>query len=267
MENRGVAMRVISWNMAAGFGHEPDRHDAAWQWLRAQDFEVALLQEAVIPDWAADEWASVVHGAKYPGQMPAWGSAVISRQPRVDALAPPDDEPWLRELWGSVVVAQPRLPGDLWFVSIHSNASPVSAERLGKHDTADVRRCSPVGIWEIELFAPALERVLAGRRFVCGGDLNSGLLFDTVHKYDYNARLFDDLHRRGFLDTRSSPNEVRTYFKAGKGLYQLDHVYVDAGTKPLVTGWEVLATIVSDQELSDHAPVLVTLDEPPEGRK
>jgi hypothetical protein len=49
-------MRILVWNMAAGFGYDPDRHERAWRFLQANNPDVALLQEAVVPGWARESW-------------------------------------------------------------------------------------------------------------------------------------------------------------------------------------------------------------------
>lgn len=49
-------MRVMCWNMAAGFGHAFHRHERAWRFVQAVDPDFALLQEAVVPTWAREHW-------------------------------------------------------------------------------------------------------------------------------------------------------------------------------------------------------------------
>jgi hypothetical protein len=81
---------------------------------------------------------------------------------------------------------------------------------------------NPAGRWS----AQDLEGLFHGRTFVAGGDLNSALLFDTNNGYDNNSQLFLNLAQGGFHDLRTgrSVDEQRTYYKAGKGHYQLDHL-------------------------------------------
>lgn len=55
-------MRLISWNMSAGFGFEAEKHIRAWEFLRDElKPDVALLQEAVPPPWADNEWSLLAH--------------------------------------------------------------------------------------------------------------------------------------------------------------------------------------------------------------
>lgn len=74
-----------------------------------------------------------------------------------------------------------------------------------------IPRCSPSEMWEIEPIVAELRPVLNGSRFVLGGDLNSARVFDVGDRGE-NARLFDNLHAQGYLDTRPrhSPEEVQT---------------------------------------------------------
>ncbi len=123
-------------------------------------------------------------------------------------------------------------------------------------------RCDPRGVWEIELIAHELPRVFGNDRFVAGGDLNSGLLFDTTYHRQSNARLFENLASLGFLDLRRifHDAEQRTYFKEGKGPYQLDHVFCNATTARTARGWRVLSEVAVAEKLSDHAPIEILLD-------
>lgn len=86
------------------------------------------------------------------------------------------------------------------------------------------------------------------------------------HRSDWSrrhvARLFENLASVGFVDLRRTYHkaEQRTYFKDGKGPYQLDHVFSDAVTAGDARGWKVLAGIAADEGLSDHAPIEVLLE-------
>src|SRR4051812_38417458 len=92
-------MRMMIWNMEAGFGYDIARHEEAWRWLADQDPDVALLQEAV-PAWASDHWPVIIHAPKYPGRVP-WGCAIVSKQETMRECAARDGRPWLADLRGS----------------------------------------------------------------------------------------------------------------------------------------------------------------------
>lgn len=260
-------MRVISWNMAAGFDYDPERHDRAWGFLRELDPDIALLQEAVAPAWAVEHWPGTVAARKYPARAGhedvPWGSAILSRRMELVPYDPPKGT-WLEDLWGSVAVARIDGPVPLWLASIHSNAYPIQADRLANRPVGELRRCHPKDIWEIEIIAPEIETLFAGDAFVVGGDLNSGLLFDTKKNYDYNARLFRNLAEGGFVDLRSACGvelEEQTYFKAGKCPYQLDHLFADAETAARATSWRVLPEPATVEMVSDHAPIEAVFDD------
>ena len=176
-------MRLLVWNMAAGFGYDPERHARAWEFVQRYDPDVALLQEAVLPPWATERWPFVLGSRRYALERGrsdvAWGSAIVARDSRIKALVPTEDTPSLRKLWGAVVVAATEGPAPQWLASIHSNAYPLPPDAVTSDKVAGVLRCDPKAIWEIEVIADELALVFGSGRFTAGGDLNSGLLFDT----------------------------------------------------------------------------------------
>ena len=64
------------------------------------------------------------------------------------------------------------------------------------------------------------------------------------------------------LRFRHQLEEVQTYYKARARPYQLDHVFADRTTESRVKSWTVLGEVASQLGLSDHAPILVTLEGP-----
>lgn len=251
------AMRVISWNMAAGFGYDARKHDRAWRWLAYADPDVALLQEAIAPPWALEHWPHLQHAPTYADGT--WGTAILAREP-LEVVRP--SSPWLQKLAGKVHVARINKPQPMWLASIHSNAYPLKAKDLEGMPLEDVRRCHPSDIWQVEVIAHELADLFQGQRFVAGGDLNSGMLFDANEGTDYNARLWANLKAVGFHDLRVGyhEDEQRSYFAAGRGPYQLDHLFADAQTVSTTTAWTVRAEPAEVGGVSDHAPVEVVLD-------
>ena len=255
-------MRIISWNMAGGFAYDADKHERAWRYLKDLDPDVALLQEVVIPAWAEGHWPSIVAARKYAPvfgkpDVP-WGSSILTKSEAVEAYVP-EENSWLKELWGSVCLARLGLKVPLWLASIHSNAYPLSPERLARLPLGELRRCHEQKLWEIEIIARELVTLTRGEDLVAGGDLNSGLLFDKTYRYDNNERLFSNLAEQGLVDLRVAAGieeEQQTYFKEGRGPYQLDHVFASAGLADRVKSWRwrVLSE-VAERGLSDHAPI------------
>jgi exonuclease III len=253
--------------MAAGFGHDAARHERAWRFVESLDPDFALLQESVVPAWAAERWPFVLGSRRYPAnpsrQDVAWGAAILARDPATTAFAPGDETPLIRHLWGAVVVARTGGASPMWLASIHSNAYSVRLNNLPEGASlAGLLRCDDTKVWEVELIAHELRQVFGTSRFVAGGDLNSGLLFDTKYGRQSNARLFQNLAALGFNDLRKRfhDTEQRTYFKEGKGSYQLDHVFSDAETEQRALSWRVLADVAAVEELSDHAPIELSLE-------
>jgi endonuclease/exonuclease/phosphatase family metal-dependent hydrolase len=250
-------MRLLTWNMAAGFGYEARKHDRAWRWLAYADPDVALLQETQPPEWAIAHWPALQHSPTY-ARSP-WGAAILSKTVPLDTVEP--STPWLRKLRGKVQIARLAGAHPLWLASIHSNAYPLKPEELDGMPLEKVRRCHDEKIWQVEVLAAELAELFVGHRFVAGGDLNSALLFDKNNRYDNNARLWANLAADGFHDLRQrfQPLEQRTYFAPGRGPYQLDHLFADAVTCGEALAWTVRAEPAESGLVSDHAPVEVEL--------
>ena len=255
-------MKVISWNMAAGFRHDAARHDRAWAWLADQNADVCLVQEVIDPRAARKDWGSVVFASKY-GKP--WGSAVLTRAEGYVRYEPAENQPFLHHLQGAACVAKPPSSDLPWLVSIHSSATSYTASELQKPDFPSLEglaRCSEQGLWEMELAIHELGPMLHGQSFIAGGDLNSALLFDTTYGGNENERLFANIKSAGFYDLRPvSTPEQRTFFRPGTGDYQLDHVYADSATAAQVSTWQVVSGLVDVEDApSDHAPIIVTLE-------
>lgn len=251
-------MKIISWNMGAGFGFRVDRHDRAWRFLQSMSFDFALLQETVVPPWVAEAWSSdcIAYVPRRTGSL--WGTAVLSGGPSIQTFEPSSGRhPWLTELQGASLIAHTS-EEKIWLVSLHSNAQPVPSELLLRHQHDHVLRCRHDGVWEIELIAGELQEILAGKSFFAGGDLNQSLLFDKVYgRSRNNWKAFANLAAQGFVDTRQTPDEQQTFFRPRSRGYQLDHVFADSEAAATVRSWSVMSTAATDLDLSDHAPIVI----------
>lgn len=256
-------MKLLSWNMGAAYGFRGNKHVAAWEWLNAQDVDVALLQEVVPRPEFTSAWGSIVWVNKYQN----WGSAVLAKTPGYVQWTPSDAQPWLRRMGGAVAVAQPADEDGLWFVSVHSDASsfehthkryPGTYGDLPSRD--GILRCSEREMWEVEPMVRELRPVLNQQQFVFGGDLNSSLLFDNGRD-DANARLFENIKTQGYLDlgSRQGASEDQTYFKPRTRPFQLDYLFGDERTEARVASWRVLTEVAEELGLSDHAPIEIVL--------
>jgi endonuclease/exonuclease/phosphatase family protein len=254
-------MRLLIWNMGNGFGGSPAKHERAWQYLDTQEADVALLQETWEPPvWAHERWASLFWKPKFGGE---WGCAVAARSLELHGYEPDDSFPWLRELRGSSAIA--RSAGDpRWLVSVHLRASMIPASVVALHSIEGVKLTTPGGsVWEQNLIPHELRRLFADETFVWGGDFNCEPGMDGKPGFlGGNHCLFEMYAKSGFHDTRARCHDsyLQTFFKPGKGAYQLDHVFADARTEQRVTHWEVDPRPATQQQpYSDHAPIVVTL--------
>ena len=235
-------------------------HDEAWKWLASQaEFDVAMLQESNPPVWARDQFPHLIHNPKYPLKGKKWGNSILARVDSHSEFNPVAEQPWLEQIIGSITVAKPVDETGVWLVNIHSNANPLSLDQCQQLKELGAPHCRPTRMWEVEAATYFLEPILKGKRFIFGGDLNSGHLFDTVNDYNFNKIMFENMRLQGFNDLRlpHSPNEQQTYFKQGKAAFQLDHLFGDNETLKRTSRWEVLTHVVRDLKLSDHAPVVV----------
>jgi hypothetical protein len=169
------------------------------------------------------------------------------------------DYPWLAALAGSVAIAWPADPTEVWLVSVHSLADPMATAQLANSDLAGIRRCDARKMWQIQAIAFELRRLLAASRFIVGGDLNSSLLLDGDQP-GRNATLFANLAAAGLVDLRPRHHaaEQQTWFHGNDRPLQLDHVFADIDTEKTMTSWRVAPLPVTNgRALSDHAPIII----------
>jgi endonuclease/exonuclease/phosphatase family metal-dependent hydrolase len=264
-------VKLVIWNMHdAGRAYSKRRHADAWRYLRDLNPDFALLQEARLPADAAEVWqGGLVFSPTWlvePGNEKAWGSAVLSSSVSIVDCRDLARGPWLTEpQGGAAAIARTDGSDPLWLASLYSDAAPLGPERceLHKDTIRSLKLCEPPKVWAIELVAPELARLFGESAFICGGDLNSGLLFDKNYRKTTNQVLFENLAALGFVDlrTRHFAEEQRTFFAKNKGHYQLDHVFSDAATEAAARSWRVLTEAVErDLPLSDHAAIEVVVD-------
>lgn len=260
-----LGMRVLVWNMQGVFG--ATSHEAKWNYLELQDFDVALLQEARDPARYAD-WCSAVwrpkHAESKRGET-LWGSAVISRS--MDLEEPELDEsyPWLGALEGSTAIA--RTPGDpTWFASVHALAGRIPDDKLNTLPHDHIPRATPDGsLWETDVIPFELRKLFGDQTFVWGGDLNSAEGMDDVTSFaGGNRQLRMNWKEAGSYDLRrgSFEEEQQTFFRLNTKPWQIDHVFADAATRDRVSDWRVDAAPAIEYKppLSDHAPIFVEIE-------
>ena len=194
-------MKLVVWNMHdAGRAYSKRRHADAWRFLHDLSPDFALLQEARLPADAAEVWqGGLVFSPTWlgePGNEKAWGSAVLSTSVPIVDCRDFARGPWLTEpQGGAAAIARTTGSDPLWLASLYSDASPLELARRELHkDTIEsLKLCEAPRVWTIELVAPELARLFGDSAFVCGGDLNSGLLFDKNYRKTSNRVLFQNL--------------------------------------------------------------------------
>jgi exonuclease III len=256
-------MRIVTWNMQAAFGSSPSRHDRAWHYLRALDPDVALLQESSPPEWATQNW-QVFHHPAYEGKR--WGSVVLVKNSLYSwPLEVPKEQRISRYEGSPVVLIEVQIDLQrMVFGSIHASAASLTAEQVLELERQgvdlDALRCGGVkGIWPLYVIFELLCRLLPGRGFVVGGDLNAARLMDRSPSLPGgNSEFFDKIEAGGLHNVLAKfhDGEVQTYFKEKSQPYQLDHLYCDEQSLERLKGCEVIDHPVTTLRLSDHAPIV-----------
>jgi len=167
-----AGVRLLVWNMGVGGpGGSIAGHERAWQYLREQNFDVALLQETRRPPaWVKNDGGSFIWKPKYAS---AWGCAVVARSVDLLCYEPDETFPWLGELSGSTAIAQ--APADpKWLVSVHLHASAIPAAVLAHHSIEGVELTTPNrSVWPTNVIPHELHRLFRTDAFIWGGDLNT----------------------------------------------------------------------------------------------
>jgi exonuclease III len=249
-------MKVRTWNMASNTQavKAPDRRLA---WLEANPVDLLLLQEA--PESVQEVAGYQSHWSHVFG---GWGTAVLVRQGSFESALQADEA--AISLRGRVARVEVRTHDgtEIIVVSLHAPTQPVvdvaGLEALVQllHEESESK------VWPVDVLHHRLAPLISGRRFIVGGDFNAAAEFDRHYgpgsDFFGNERLFQRFKRSGWHDARPAHQaEEPTFFAAGRRPYQLDHVWVDGQTQPLVTSWAVVRGVAP--ALSDHAPVEVEI--------
>ena len=227
-------MRIVSWNMGCATKRYCRMRDEAWRLLLGLEPDIVLVQEAMldVPVWLRDEGTFFIKPA-YAGQ--GWGSGVLVRAAVTKELPLTSPGSFI----SAVEVEQPG--GPILIASIHVCPDKNLAKNM-------------------EMLGDVLTPLLAGRRFIVGGDLNSGRHFDAVNKRSSHRRFLDKLATLEANDCHFALNgrEVQSYWGRAIEAYQLDHLFVDAAAAPAVRACDVL-TNDETRRLSDHSPLVLDL--------
>jgi endonuclease/exonuclease/phosphatase family metal-dependent hydrolase len=252
------SMRIVSWNMGAAFGPYVERHDEAWRHLESLEPDLALLQECVPAAWALRRWTVV----KAPFSF--WTTGVAVPAWKVTEVAIPKENLLVR-FPGYVAAAEVEAPGvgPVLVLSVHAAAHPASERTLRGLDPAALRRPSADEPWWNDLFFAGAVELVAGRRFVVGGDWNTARYLDPDGVPEpVGSEFFARAEAAGWTDLHQAVvgHEERTWYgRRNPRPYMPDHVFADPETAAAVAGARVDAG-PAEAGLSDHAPVLVELE-------
>ncbi len=214
---------------AAGYGRH---HEAALEWLHAQNPDVALLQEVELARVISWEGARVHCLPTSPSART--GNAVIARSRRL--------EPLTIQIDGALVAAARAQIVDADFLLVSAHVLTDDREHRGRQRRA------------LGSFVTRLAELVADGRCIVAGDFNA-----SVHWPEYKEWFFEPMRKAGFEDARPYAHEVRSYWGRGStAIIQDDHVFVDAATKRAANGgsWAIISS-EDHRRWSDHGPVVV----------
>jgi endonuclease/exonuclease/phosphatase (EEP) superfamily protein YafD len=253
--SRSRAVRVITWNM--GLADRTRRfvktHEQAWRYVLELEPDLAFLQEAFPPEWAAEE------GTIVRGPFEKWGSLIFSRRPHIEPFTLPETSP-LRALPGYYAAyGLVQLPHGTEVIgaSIHARPARAEGQVLGGQDPAKLRRSAEGPKFNDVVFAglvPLVER----RPFIVAGDWNTARRQGTKRGSEIGTKFFDRVREAGWSDCvwDTRQDEFRTWFGPGK-LQQDDYVFCDTTFGHSVKDVSVATDAATELHLSDHAPLII----------
>ena len=248
-------MRIVSWNMGAAFGPYVERHDEAWRHLESLAPDIALLQECVPAAWALRRWTVVKPRFSFwttAVAVPAWKATEVE-VPKENLLA---------RFPGYVAAAEVEVPGSgsVLVVSVHAAAHRASERTLRGLDPTALRRPSADEPWWNDVFFAGAVELVAGRRFIVGGDWNTARYLDTEGApKPVGAEFVVRAEAAGWTDLHQAvvDHEERTWYgRRNPRSYMPDHVFADPETAAGLAHARVDAA-PAEAGLSDHAPVII----------
>lgn len=235
----------MTWNLAPNSVPKKFR-DPAWHHLldpEGLDADVALVQEAIQPDWL-DEQHHVHWRRSWPEPGPIWGTGIVTKK-RFSL------EPIFRDVPDTrfVMARLTTNTAEFLVVSIHAFTTMDPAYFSDRRSLRFIDR--------LQANFDAI-RDDCTDRFIVGGDLNSGRIAESTWPSHGHEAFWAALDEAGFHSCpwSSTREEVTTYtHPSGPFAGQADHVLLDATTALGAT------TAVPDlpAPLSDHLPLVVDL--------
>lgn len=262
-------MKVLCWNVRGG------GKPTAWAMVREFAPDIALLQEATVPDSLSDQYEILTRTPISKRLLrQRWTTAVLVRRGiTVTARTFQSSEmPWLGDLLeesgccAAVEVCVGKR--SMLVVSIYSPAWTLPlVQRLSEAQLAQVRLPTHTGndVWVADLLWAWLRSSARPTTIIAGGDFNSTPAFDREHggksrgNVVQHQRFEDsglrDLVRRLGPDFRATP----TFRHARGKLYQLDYLYVSAALEPDVATVRLGSPEIWANRVSDHLPIMTEL--------
>ena len=242
------SLKLLSWNMRG--------RDLNWKWLVEEaDFDIAFLQEATFPTGFESHFASIIH---HPKKKLAWGTAIVSRTVKLEAFNNLKFGYWGFKMNGSLAVAHTVGDDPIWLASMHCGHKLIAGREFIRNPIDSLLCDGKSPVKELTVIKYLLAQRLADQRFIVGGDLNVSILHDENRGGKLNQKILDTFTEQGFFDVRKKffDEERQSFFKKGFKASQLDHLFADASLFASATNWQVLTEVVTDLQLSDHAPIL-----------
>jgi len=239
--NFSEPMRVVTWNMGCGPTASQYRksHSEAWEYLlRGLCPDVALVQEALVGkiDEVGGDYSVTLCGL---GPNIAAGTAVL-----VSGFATRTAPTFAISSHTYAATAEITTPaGPLTVVSVHVYP--------GDEQHADLKRL-------VEL----MDRSLAGKSVLVGGDFNAARRFDEVYGGRKYGMFFAAMKTAGLHEVHWALHgrEIQTFWgRQTKEAYQDDHFFITNGWASRIRSCNVIDNAVV-RRLSDHGPVEMDLD-------
>lgn len=226
-------------------------HIEAWDCLlRTLNPDIALVQEAAVPDSAVDGYGPPVFTQRWPNKP--WGSAILSRVGELALVWENTDRGACQLATGTVSGL-----GPLLIANIHSRVDDKGLVIPNLRKTFDA-------------VLPQL-----GDRFIVGGDINTARSLAVAYPPEYgHGELWQDVERWGLREAMPFFDAAQNHPGAERQSYwghwlqnkrptmgnslQDDHVFMDADTIEHLSTCVVWDTRTV-RGLSDHGPVVVDL--------
>jgi exonuclease III len=225
-------LKVVTWNQ--GYWQHRSTKDKAWDYLRKQIRpDLALLQEVGPTSLDKNEYFTLkkVHQN--------WGTALYTRNMTLEELAIAEEYP------GRVSAASFEITPNQKAIAVSVHA-PIIEGYVFPH---------------LDRIFDEIERMVSGKTFIVGGDLNTARLAEKVWPRHGHGPFFERLSKSRFFDCHQAllGTEEQTIFRKGsKHPFQDDHLFVSHDLASQVKSCFTLDN-ETIRSLSGHIPVVTHL--------